>query len=185
MSSASSGCRRAGRTSRSTRDGGQGQRQRRVHEHSQGRAGHAICKFLLLKLFSFRRHFSNTGSLFLQPSVVESLMTAPPEEIRSLAANVLKLSKLLTKDRENLPAAYLKDAALRLAYLRYYLPSNMKKVHLALDGPVAAPRMASVQAASARARSRAPDRARRCSGCLRSSRSVPSGRSLPAWPWTG
>ncbi len=57
---------------------------------------------------------------------------APPEDIRSLAASVLKLSKLLTKDRESLPVAYLKDAELRLAYLRYYLPSNMKKVHLAL-----------------------------------------------------
>ncbi len=59
-------------------------------------------------------------------------MAPPSEETRLLAANVLKLSKLLTKDRENLPAQYLKDPALRLAYLRYYLPTNMKKVHLAL-----------------------------------------------------
>ena len=59
-------------------------------------------------------------------------MSAPTDETRTLAAGVLKLSKLLTKDRENLPAAYLRDPALRLAYLRYYLPSNMKKVHLAL-----------------------------------------------------
>ncbi len=54
------------------------------------------------------------------------------DDVKALAASVLKLSKLLTRDRESLPAAYLKDAELRLAYLRYYLPSNMKKVHLAL-----------------------------------------------------
>ena len=56
----------------------------------------------------------------------------PQDDVRTLAANVLKLSKLLTKDRESLPVAYLKDPELRLAYLRYYLPANMKKVHLAL-----------------------------------------------------
>jgi ribosomal protein RSM22 (predicted rRNA methylase) len=54
------------------------------------------------------------------------------EEIKSLAANVSKLSTLLTKDRESLPAAYLRDAGLRSAYVRYYLPMNMQKVHLAL-----------------------------------------------------
>jgi ribosomal protein RSM22 (predicted rRNA methylase) len=54
------------------------------------------------------------------------------DDVKVLAVNVLKLSKLLTKDRESLPAAYLKDPDLRHAYLRYYLPSNMKKVHLAL-----------------------------------------------------
>jgi ribosomal protein RSM22 (predicted rRNA methylase) len=54
------------------------------------------------------------------------------EELRSLAANVSKLSALLTKDRESLPVAYLRDPGLRSAYVRYYLPTNMKKVHLAL-----------------------------------------------------
>jgi ribosomal protein RSM22 (predicted rRNA methylase) len=54
------------------------------------------------------------------------------EELKSLAANVSKLSTLLTKDRESLPPAYLKDPGLRSAYVRYYLPTNMKKVHLAL-----------------------------------------------------
>ena len=56
-----------------------------------------------------------------------------PEELKALAANVSKLSTLLTKDRESLPAAYLKDPGLRSAYVRYYLPANMKKVHLALS----------------------------------------------------
>jgi ribosomal protein RSM22 (predicted rRNA methylase) len=54
------------------------------------------------------------------------------EELKSLAANVSKLSTLLTKDRESLPPAYLRDKGLRAAYVRYYLPANMKKVHLAL-----------------------------------------------------
>ncbi len=55
-----------------------------------------------------------------------------PEELKALAASVSKLSALLTKDRESLPPAYLKDKDLRTAYVRYFLPSNMKKVHLAL-----------------------------------------------------
>lgn len=59
-------------------------------------------------------------------------MIKPDNETRALAENVLRLSKLLTSDRENLPVAYLKDPNLRNAYLRYYLPANMKKVHLAL-----------------------------------------------------
>lgn len=56
----------------------------------------------------------------------------PSQDIKDLSENVVRLSKLLTSDRESLPVAYLKDPALRNAYLRYYLPSNMKKVHLAL-----------------------------------------------------
>ncbi len=55
-----------------------------------------------------------------------------PPDVKSLAASVQKLSQLLTRDRESLPVTYLRDPELRLAYLRYYLPSNMKKVHLAL-----------------------------------------------------
>lgn len=57
---------------------------------------------------------------------------SPHDELKTLAENVLKLSKLLTRDRENLPSSYLKDPDLRAAYVRYFLPSNMKKVHLAL-----------------------------------------------------
>lgn len=54
------------------------------------------------------------------------------EDLKALAANVSKLSALLTKDRESLPPTYLKDKGLRTAYVRYFLPANMKKVHLAL-----------------------------------------------------
>ena len=56
----------------------------------------------------------------------------PQDEARALAPHVARLSSLLTKDRESLPAVYLKDAGLRTAYVRYYLPPNMKKVSLAL-----------------------------------------------------
>jgi ribosomal protein RSM22 (predicted rRNA methylase) len=55
------------------------------------------------------------------------------EDLKSLAANVSKLSTLLTKERESLPAAYLRDPGLRAAYVRYYLPTNMRKIHLALS----------------------------------------------------
>lgn len=54
-------------------------------------------------------------------------------ELKNLAGNVSRLSKLLTRDRESLPAAYLKDPDLRTAYVRYFMPANMKKVHLALS----------------------------------------------------
>lgn len=52
--------------------------------------------------------------------------------LQGLAADVLRLSKLLTKDRSELPAAYLNDAALRKAYQTYFLPPNRAKVRLAL-----------------------------------------------------
>ncbi len=60
--------------------------------------------------------------------------TSPsPEELKSLVSNVSRLSTLLTRERESLPPAYLKDPGLRNAYVRYYLPANEKKVQLALS----------------------------------------------------
>ncbi|HXY53497.1 MAG TPA: small ribosomal subunit Rsm22 family protein [Nitrospirota bacterium] len=55
------------------------------------------------------------------------------DELAALAADVARLSKLLTKERESIPAAYLKDTGLRKAYLSYYLPSNLPKIHLPLN----------------------------------------------------
>ena len=49
-----------------------------------------------------------------------------------LAKDVQRLSRLLTRDREDLPHAYLRDEGLRHAYLHYYLPANSAKVHLPL-----------------------------------------------------
>lgn len=57
---------------------------------------------------------------------------ASEDEVRALAADVARLSSLLTRERENLPAAYLKDKSLRQAYLLYFVPSNLAKIHLPL-----------------------------------------------------
>ena len=55
-----------------------------------------------------------------------------PTALKALAADILTLSKLLTRDRSELPAAYLNDAALRKAYQAYFLPANRAKIRLAL-----------------------------------------------------
>jgi len=54
------------------------------------------------------------------------------KEFDSIARDVQKLSQFLTRGREDLPAAYLKDPASRNAYLHYFLPANRAKVHLPL-----------------------------------------------------
>lgn len=54
------------------------------------------------------------------------------KELTSLAAEVIRLSRLLTKERASIPIAYLKDKGLRKAYLSYYLPSNLLKIQLPL-----------------------------------------------------
>ena len=56
-----------------------------------------------------------------------------PAALQALAADILRLSKLLTRDRSELPAAYLSDAALRKAYQAYFLPPNRAKIMLALS----------------------------------------------------
>jgi len=53
-------------------------------------------------------------------------------ELKILATNVARLSGLLTRERDCLPAAYLKDKGLREAYEAYYLPLNLRKIHLPL-----------------------------------------------------
>jgi ribosomal protein RSM22 (predicted rRNA methylase) len=50
------------------------------------------------------------------------------DELKALAEKVARLSLLLTRDREDLPAAYLKDAGLREAYQAYFLLPNMAKI---------------------------------------------------------
>lgn len=50
------------------------------------------------------------------------------DDLQALAADVARLSRLLTSGREGMPAAYLKDAGLRKAYLSYFLPSNQPKI---------------------------------------------------------
>lgn len=59
-------------------------------------------------------------------------MKPAKDELRSLAADVARLSTLLTRERERLPAVYLEDARLRKAYLAYFHPSNTSKIHAPL-----------------------------------------------------
>ncbi len=56
----------------------------------------------------------------------------PNEDLASLAADVARLSRLLTEEREHMPAAYLRNRRLRKAYISYFLPSNLRKIHLPL-----------------------------------------------------
>ena len=64
----------------------------------------------------------------------------PPAALQALAADILRLSKMLTRDRNELPASYLNDAALRMAYQMYFLPPNRDKVRLALTELLLHPR---------------------------------------------
>jgi len=50
----------------------------------------------------------------------------------SLAEDVARLSRLLTRERDDLPHAYLRDQGLRKAYLTYYLPPNLAKIQVPL-----------------------------------------------------
>src|SRR5512135_2832563 len=63
-------------------------------------------------------------------------MNSPREQSKNqkkvLAANVIRLSRLFTREREQLPAAYLKDPGLREAYLAYFLPPNSGKIRVPL-----------------------------------------------------
>jgi ribosomal protein RSM22 (predicted rRNA methylase) len=54
-------------------------------------------------------------------------------DMNSLASDVVRLSRLLTSERDALPASYLKDERLRNAYLAYFLPSNLSKIHKPLQ----------------------------------------------------
>jgi len=53
--------------------------------------------------------------------------------IKNIASRVLRLSDLLTRYRNRLPALYLKDKTLREAYIYYFLPVNMVKIFLPLN----------------------------------------------------
>ena len=55
-----------------------------------------------------------------------------PVELNTIASNVAKLSNLFTRERETLPVSYLKDNALRKAYILYFMPSNIYKIHIPL-----------------------------------------------------
>jgi len=51
------------------------------------------------------------------------------KDMKIFAEDVVRLSRLLTREREVLPDAYLRDERLRHAYRAYFLPSNLLKIH--------------------------------------------------------
>lgn len=53
--------------------------------------------------------------------------------MKRLAASVLRLSDILTRERVLLPTAYLAEADLREAYVHYFLPPNMAKIQIVLE----------------------------------------------------
>lgn len=55
-----------------------------------------------------------------------------PPHSASLAEDVSRLSRLLTRERDALPQAYLRDPGLRSAYLAYFLPPNLAKIQVPL-----------------------------------------------------
>jgi ribosomal protein RSM22 (predicted rRNA methylase) len=54
------------------------------------------------------------------------------KESQNLALNIIRLSKILTRERDNLSAAYLRDRELREAYQAYFLPPNLAKIRALL-----------------------------------------------------
>jgi ribosomal protein RSM22 (predicted rRNA methylase) len=58
--------------------------------------------------------------------------TSSPRALASLAEDVARLSRLLTRERDDLPHAYLRDQGLRKAYLTYFLPPNLAKIQVPL-----------------------------------------------------
>jgi ribosomal protein RSM22 (predicted rRNA methylase) len=58
--------------------------------------------------------------------------TSSPRALISLAEDVARLSRLLTRERDDLPHAYLRDQGLRKAYLTYFLPPNLAKIQVPL-----------------------------------------------------
>ena len=53
-------------------------------------------------------------------------------ELKTIASDVIQLSNLFTKERKILPSQYLNNKSLRRAYILYFLPSNIYKIHLPL-----------------------------------------------------
>jgi len=58
--------------------------------------------------------------------------TFTASELKDISSDVIQLSNLFTKNREILPSQYLNNKNLRRAYILYFLPSNIYKIHLPL-----------------------------------------------------
>lgn len=68
----------------------------------------------------------------MAPSMGRPSKNTSSPHTASLAEDVARLSRLLTKERDNLPHAYLSDPGLRRAYLAYFLPPNLAKIQAPL-----------------------------------------------------
>src|SRR3989338_2789586 len=81
-------------------------------------------------------HF-NTNKVFLEYTLLKYLSDnrssyLTDSELNSLASDIIELSNLFTKERKILPPQYLNNKRLRRAYILYFLPSNIYKIHLPL-----------------------------------------------------
>lgn len=64
---------------------------------------------------------------------LEGLPERDPVRFQALCRSVADLSRLFTKDQTERKHSYLDEAALRAAYLAYFLPVNLAKVQALLD----------------------------------------------------
>ena len=81
-------------------------------------------------------HF-NTNKVFLEYTLLKYLSdnrssSLTASELKTIASDVIQLSNLFTKERKILPSQYLNNKSLRGAYIIYFLPSNIYKIHLPL-----------------------------------------------------
>ncbi|MBI5749157.1 MAG: hypothetical protein HZA00_08530 [Nitrospinae bacterium] len=81
-------------------------------------------------------HF-NTNKVFLEHTLLKYLSdnrysSLTNSELNSLASDIIELSNLFTKERKILSPQYLNNKRLRRAYILYFLPSNIYKIHLPL-----------------------------------------------------
>lgn len=64
---------------------------------------------------------------------LEGLPERDPSRFQALCRSVADLSRLFTKDRDDMGRSYLDEESLRTGYLAYFLPVNLAKVQALLD----------------------------------------------------
>jgi ribosomal protein RSM22 (predicted rRNA methylase) len=72
----------------------------------------------------------------LSPLVLDVIQAAVEQErlsSKEIAQAVASLSRRFTKERHSLSVSYLNDSLLGTAYLQYFLPVNLAKIHVLLD----------------------------------------------------
>lgn len=74
-----------------------------------------------------------TAALGLLPAVLDEAAPIPARHRRALGTDIRRLWEHLTSDRESRTADYLGMSAAHSAYLRYFLPWNILRIHAALS----------------------------------------------------